>query len=422
MEKKVYRLISKRNILLFFFAFSTYTGYALGNRILVCVGFACLFILVFSWHAAHNFFRDFKAERIHYDRTFENEELRVQLNLNNRSDIPIYMLEIVDMFPAGDLFWIRTLVPDKLDSEDTIELEYRVVCTRRRGVYVIGPLILKCCDPLGIHERTHEVPVLSDLLIYPSAPDLAFFEVLGSGTLSQVGVETLLRPGHSEEFTGLREYHRGDSPRRIHWPSSIRHGRMLVKEFMEDITTEVSIFLDMHRLSLSGVGDVTSVEYIIKAAAAVSRKAIEKSHQVQIFALSKKMEHVPLGGGRHHLITILDRLTYMRPRGDTTFEKDLEKYTTALKYGSTAVLIAGGSNVHPDSLSPILRSMMDRSIKIIFILIDDNSFIKFWGDQAVHRKKAIPIKELREILSIEGCELFLCAKDDEVASRLQEPL
>jgi uncharacterized protein (DUF58 family) len=394
-------------------------GYALGNRLLVCFGCALLGLVVISGHSAHNFFRDFMARRIHYKRTFENDELRVKLQLSAGAAIPLYMLEIEDTFPAGDVFSVKSLIPRRLDSRSTTELEYVTVCTRKRGVYVLGPLKLNCSDPLGIHKRKIELPVLTDLLLYPQAPGLSFFEVLGDGTLSQVGIETLLRPGHSEEFIGLREYRRGDSPRRIHWRSSARHQELLVKEFKEDIVTEVSLFLDMRRLALSGIGDVTSVEYIIKAAAAVARIAIEKSHLVQAFILGNEVSHVPLGGGYQHLITLLDRFTFLRPKGEGMLEDDIAPCLPLLKSGSTVILIVSATNVHEELLLPLLRQLTDKGIKISIILIDDRSFIKVYQDQEEQRKKALPLLILEDMLLRESCALFLLSKGDDIAARLQ---
>ena len=417
-----FRILTKKNIILFYFFFSISLGYANGNRLLIALGFGLFILYLCARRSSEKIARCLKGERIHYPRTFEETQMRISIRLSQESTIPLYMPEITDIFPVSDSWWIHALVPTKLDNRSRIELEYSAVCTRRRGFYVLGPIEVNMSDPLGIHQRKVELPVFTNLLIYPKAPELGFFEVLGDGTLIQVGVETLLLPGHSEEFTSLREYHEGDNPRRIHWPSSARHERFLVKEFREEITTEVSLILDMRRLALSGVGDITSVEYIIKSAAAVAQVSIEKGHLVQLFSLGGKLEHVSVGGGTQHLITILDRLTLLRPQSENPFHEYLNNIAPQLRKGSTAVLIASATDIQPSNLSPVLRSMMERRIKIIAILIDDRTFIKFWKDQEAHRKRAIPLAELKEILSVEGCGLFLLSKGDDVPTKLQVPL
>jgi uncharacterized protein (DUF58 family) len=46
---------------------------------------------------------------------------------------------------------------------------------------------------------------------------------------------------------GVREYAPGDSFNRIHWPSTARAGRLIVKEFELDPTADIWLFLDMQR-------------------------------------------------------------------------------------------------------------------------------------------------------------------------------
>lgn len=416
------QFLTKRNLFLFFSFFSAYAGYFLANRLLFVLGLTCLFIVLSSWFASRRMLGGLTVKRKHYPRTFEDEMLRVSLRIEKSHPVPAYMTEITDTFPAGDRYWVRTLVPERMDESSRIHLEYRSQCTHRRGVYVLGPVKIEGSDPLGIFRRTRELSEITNLLIYPQAADLEFFEVLGDGTLMQVGLETVMRSGHSEEFTGLREYHPGDNPKRVHWPSTARHDKLLVKKFREEVTTEVTLLMDMHRLSLSGIGDVTSVEYIIKAAAAVSRKAIEKSHLVQMVSIGEKTVHIPSGGGQGHLLTILDQLTYLRPRGEGIFEDGLKKWVPMLKAGSTAVIISGATNVHPDQISPVIRYLLGRNIRVIMILIDDASFIKVYKDQEITRKMAIPLDKLKDMLSREGCSLYIAGKGEDVAVKLQTPV
>ena len=44
---------------------------------------------------------------------------------------------------------------------------------------------------------------------------------------------------------GIREYRPGDAMNRIHWPSSVRHRGLQVKEFELDKTADLWIYLDL---------------------------------------------------------------------------------------------------------------------------------------------------------------------------------
>jgi uncharacterized protein (DUF58 family) len=46
---------------------------------------------------------------------------------------------------------------------------------------------------------------------------------------------------------GVREYTTGDTLKRIHWPTTARRGKLMVKEFEQDPQAEVWLFLDAER-------------------------------------------------------------------------------------------------------------------------------------------------------------------------------
>ena len=65
---------------------------------------------------------------------------------------------------------------------------------------------------------------------------------------------------------------------------------------------------------------------------------------------------------------------------------------------------------------------MDRRIRVFVILVDDHSFLKVFKEQEHRRRVALPVMALREILSREGCGLFVVAKDDDIPEKLQARL
>lgn len=414
-------VLTKRNCLLFLTTLALYIGYARGNNALFFLGELLFVILIVTYISSALLFQHLRVSRKHYPRTFEGQEIPIVLEFDTDSAIPHYLIETADRIPPSQHYKIHSLVPCCFDRTHVYQMEHKVKCVRRRGLYVLGPLELRCADPAGVFPRMLRVDIFTELLVYPQALDLKNFPVLGYGTLANVGTETTLNPGHSEEFMGLRDYQRGDSPRRIHWPSSARHNRLLVKEFQEDVVTEVTIFLDLHRLSLTGFGDVTSVESLIKTAASVAKAAIEKSHLVQVFALGKQVNHIPLGGGLQHLITILDRMTFYKAEGEGSFEEIFSQKVRHLRRGSTVILIMSATNFSVPRLCPTLRYLVVARIKIIVVLIDDRSFLKIWEEQEDLHVKAPSLAELKRLLVAEGCTVYSVAKNDEIEQRLGVP-
>jgi len=414
-------VLTKRNCLLFLTTLALYAGHARGNNALFFLGELLLVILIITYVNSALLFQHLRVSRKHYPRTFEEQEISIALEFDTESPVPHYLIEVADRIPPSQHYKVHSIVPCCFDRTNLYQMEYKVKCVRKRGLYILGPLELQCADPAGVFPRTLRIDAFTELLVYPQALDLKDFPVLGYGTLANVGTETTLDPGHSEEFMGLRDYQRGDSPRRIHWPSTARHNRLLVKEFQEDVVTEVTIFLDLYRLSLTGFGDVTSVEYLIKTAASVAKAAIEKSHLVQVFALGKQVNHVPLGGGMQHLITILDRMTFYKAEGEGSFEDIFSQKVRHLRRGSTVILIMSATNFSLPRLRPTLRYLVISRIKIIVVLIDDRSFLKIWEEQERLHVNAPSMAELKQLLVAEGCTVYTLAKRDKIEQRLGVP-
>jgi uncharacterized protein (DUF58 family) len=418
---ETYTFLSKRNIFLFLIPFCLYAGYSLGNKSLFYLGELLLLVLVASYFYARSLFRNVTVERKHYPRSFEEQELAITLHLENRSRIPHFAVEVTDTIPPAPEYRLTTLLPGRFDSQHRYDLHLRTRCARKRGPYVLGPVRLSAADPLGIFPREKTAETFTDLLIYPQTLELADFPLLDRGVLANVGTETIVTPGRGEEFVQIREYQRGDSPRFIHWGSTARHAKLMVKEFQENVVTEVTLFLDLGRLSLTGLGDVTSVEYLIKAAASVAEAAIEKSHLVQVFAIGKTVEFIPLGGGTQHLINILDRMTFFRAEGEGNFAAQFARLVHVLRPGSTAVLFVSASPFDLDAIRPAIRHLVFERIKVIIVLIDDRSFLKLWKEQEALHARALPLDELTRALWNEGCTVYTIASKERIEQRLGVP-
>lgn len=413
--------ITKRNILIFVTTIALYSGFFLGHRPVFIFGEFLLLVLVGSFIYSSLLLRRVRIKREHYPRTFEGSDVFITLYFQTDDKLPHYLLEAVDTTPPATRYFIGNMIPGAFSHKDDYVIEYRLHCSRRRGVYTLGPITLSCADPLGLFLRHKEFPLFSKLLVYPRAVPLQAFKLMGDGTLRQVGIETILTSGHSEEFIGVREYVRGDPPGTLHWKLSAHHRKLIVKEFKENTITEVSIFMDMFRLSMCGLGDMTTIEYIVKACAAISRLAIEKSHLVQVLAFCNKTVHIPPGGGMPHLLTILDQLTFIQAGGEGSFTQEVKKHIHKVRRGSTAILLACASSILPEEILPILRQFAVRNVRTILVLIDDKTFIKLWQEQEQRHLLTPPAGELVSLLRQEGCDVYLIACREKLEQKLITP-
>ncbi len=417
-DRMTFQPFNKKNILIFSITVSFYSGVALENRSLILMGEFLFLVLLAGFIYSRLLFRHISIHRDHHARTFEGSDLYISLLFQTANPVPHYMLEAVDTTPAGTRFYVGHMLPGEFSNKDDYMVEYRLHCRHRRGLYTLGPLHLSCADPMGLFPREVIADVHTRLMVYPRAAALDVFNVMGDGTLRRVGIETILSSGEGEEFIGVREYVRGDPPGKIHWKLSAHHRKLIIKEFQENAVTELTFFLDLFRLSLRGIGDMTTIEYVIKACAAISRLAIDKSHRVQLFAFGEKTIHIPPGGGIPHLLTILDHLTFMKAGGKGDFVREVQDRVSEITRGSTAVLIACASSISREQSSLLLKTFMIRRIRPIVVLIDEETFLKIYREQYRLHVRSLPIHELVEELKSLGCDVYILGNREKVEQKL----
>jgi uncharacterized protein (DUF58 family) len=182
-------------------------------------------------------------------------------------------------------------------------------------------MALRVQDPLGLFAFRETCEQVSTLLVYPQALDISGQDLLGDGTVANIGEAVVRQLGRSEEFAGLRRYRGGDPPRYIHWPSTARLRVPHVKEFDRSITSQITIYCDLHLIALSGLGAATTVEYRIKAAASIAAEAVRHGHMVRVVAVKDPPDMTTMAGGRRHLTQVLDWMAMLKAEGAGSFEE-----------------------------------------------------------------------------------------------------
>jgi len=414
-------VLTKRNGLIIASLLALGLGAMEGNRALLALGGMLAAILAVGFWLSRGLLDRFGASRSHYPRCLEDETLDVELRLWNDGRRPAGMLEIEDQFYPSLNYKVLSLAGTPIMPGEEAALAYRRTCTRHRGVYALGPLRLRAADPLGLFPQERELETFTELRVTPRGAQLECFDALGRGTHFGVGAETARRPGPGEEFFQLRDYRRGDSPRLIHWPSTARRRRMLVKEFNVDVSTEMAIFVDLTLLAHTGLGDVTTAEWAIKACASIAESAIEQQHRVGLFFVNKSVERFPFGGGPEHLNQILDRLTVAGVGGAMLFHEAVAENLRFVRRGATAVFVVTATPLDIDRMDSILRHLLAEGTKAVVVLIDDKSFPKIYAEQEAQHGAAAPMDVIATRFALSGAEMYRLARGDDLKERLSLP-
>lgn len=164
--------------------------------------------------------------------------------------------------------------------------EELTIAAHHRGIIDVGPMTITRGDPIGILRRELSWPEVQRIHVHPvtvripstSAGLIRDLE----GTPSSVLVDADL------SFHAVREYVIGDSQRHVHWKSTAKTGKLMVRQYEESRHARIAIILD---LAASSYDSDEEFETTVSAAASLAVQGITEGRDV-LFAVSNEIpEH-----------------------------------------------------------------------------------------------------------------------------------
>jgi hypothetical protein len=138
------------------------------------------------------------------------------------------------------------------------------IAARQRGVIRVGPARSVRTDPLGILKRELAWADLRDIFVHPVTVPIPSTNAGFLRDLEGVATNTLVESDIS--FNSIREYAVGDAERHIHWKSTAKTSKLMVRQFEETRRTRLAIVLsldesefespDEFELAVSAVGSL----------------------------------------------------------------------------------------------------------------------------------------------------------------------
>jgi len=302
---------------------------------------------------------------------FEGELLNVKIEVVNKRGFGIYFFELIDIFPSSPPGEEKkSLFILEMAGKDKKTFSYAAECYKR-GLWKIGPISVIAQDGLGFFKFRKVYNIFSEILIYPSLFRIFAFPVLAKGSISWMGVETAKISGDSHEFFGVREYQRGDAMSRIHWPSTARHNKLIVRQFERNALQEVSIVIDSKKGRDIGTGKDTTFEYSIKIAGSIAKYLLNEGVFVQVIGYGKNATIIPFGKGESHMYRILEYLARAQADGDFTLNEVLEEANFVVPYNSTLIVIMRDDDM--DAISSLVQFKI-KGIKLILVVLSSSTF------------------------------------------------
>ncbi len=270
-------------------------------------------------------------------------------NLGRRTLAPILIEQRLGDRP------IRARLPRLRRGERALRT-YRLP-TATRGVYDVGPVEIPRADPFGLCRTVQRMGAPQRIAVHPR---LLGLQPLPTGTSRNLeGPSSDSSPQGTVTFHRLREYVVGDDLRNVHWLSTARIGRLVVRHNVDTAQPYTVVLLDLDPTRYSA----DTFEEAVDAAASVITSLSVGKAPVQLRTTAGDR----LGGAAYRDPTaIVDYLTEVIPTPTGSLEAQL--VLLRRDRGGTALIVVTG-RVDEGNLPDIsaLRRRFDRVIVVSLV-------------------------------------------------------
>lgn len=184
------------------------------------------------------------------ERASEGDEIALNVRIEPREALPLLGLTIDtgaqfdvanenESDPGNWHFVLPAIWPWKR-SRLRRQVRRRV---NRRGCYRLDQASVVCSFPFRLREARANVESEGMLIVWPKIYPISKWPEVTIGS-DDYGQMMSPAKGTSGDTTGLREFRRGDDPRRIHWPQTARLGQLVMREQQRSTNPRMSVHLD----------------------------------------------------------------------------------------------------------------------------------------------------------------------------------
>jgi uncharacterized protein (DUF58 family) len=230
-----------------------------------------------------------------------------------------------------------------------------------RGRYTFEDVHGELSDPFGLERAVIQLPAPGALLVYPR---LARLERLfsDSGARSHDGRRLLLRRPSGFELHSVREYERGESLRRVHWPSTARRGQLMVKELEDSPRDEIAVLLDADARSVVG----GSFDTQVRAAGSIVEAYIRRGRRAVLVVNSERREVQHVHSPAADWSRALELLASVEPTGESSVARLLaEDDGPAARALELVVVTARIETALVDRL--VQRALSRRKVSLVYV-------------------------------------------------------
>ncbi len=358
-----------QNLLLVLAAFGTMLGLAVGSghwlfyRAAYVIG--GLVPLSFLWARLHLRGLEITTRR-GADRLQVGQQTESRIRVNSRSALTKLWLEVAEQ---TDLPGVTSRTVVTLPAHDVRNWKVSLPCNRR-GVFSLGPVRVTTGDPFGLFRFSRDYGESQKLLVLPRPEELPYFWAPPAHLVGE-GPERRRTHYVTPNAASVREYQPGDSYNRIHWRSTARLNRLMVKTFEMDPTSNVWVLLDLQAAAHFGEGDDSSEEYAVRVAASLANHFLQANRMFGLLAYGEGKANLEPARGAPQYNRILEALALARAEGTMPLARVLEEEERRFRRHSTLIVVTASAD---EDWVRALQSLVQQGARAAVVLLESGSF------------------------------------------------
>ncbi|MFE4543170.1 DUF58 domain-containing protein [Arthrobacter sp. NPDC056727] len=229
--------------------------------------------------------------------------------------------------------------------------------TARRAVIVVGPVRSVRADPLHLLRRQVLWTEPEDLYVHPRTVALAGS---AAGFIRDLeGMPTTELSSADVSFHALRDYVPGDDRRHIHWKTTARTNKLMVRQFEETRRAHLAISLSINTDEFASEDEF---ELAISAAGSIGRQAIREQRELDVLTQAGPLR---CETGRN----MLDDMTRIAGTPLRKTAVDLARTLADTVPNASVVFFIVGSQVTPTQLRSAAASVPP-GVRSLAVLVD----------------------------------------------------
>ena len=330
------------------------SSWAFGSTPLAVVGlgFVIAGLLARGWARCAGGAIEIERDLLRGDRV-EGSDLAVEVRIRHR----------------GRLLLGSVLVRQRLGE---IDREVRIRRSRARivfpdvprGRHVLEPLEVVVTDPLGLERIERQLGERTAVLVRPRVPLLtSVFSTHGARDAG--AARSRFRRPAGFEIHAVRDYAPGEALRAVHWPSTARRGRLMVKELEDAPRDDLAVILDQDADGVAGPPGRSSFDAAVRAAGALALAHVQWSRRVTVIGTASGAEVARIRSAGHDWEVALDALACITPVAGARVDRALRDPATAVARARELVVVTGRPDLAVDALLELRRT--GRTVSLVVV-------------------------------------------------------